>query len=355
MKNILKYRTLLLTLCVAGVAFFSSCSDWTDTESLNIKKPTLEDQNSELYAKYIADLNAYKKRDHKVVYVTFNNQKVATSRAHHITVVPDSVDIISLKNPDELSQTDITEMAKVRLKGTNVVYTISYDALEAQYKKEKEDFDKEHGNTPPAEGEAAPTFTDFPTYAAAYMDKNLALCKKYSYDGLTFSFPGREMLTMSDEEKAEYIANQKLVFGKVAEWKAANQNKFLIFEGWTHFLADFSLLPMSKYIILPTIFAKSKDALTQQTLLALKSGVPTNNILVSAQTFSTDPGDTKTGYFYNGNSAISESSVWVATDHPSFTKAGLVIHDVQNDYYNPKLIYKYTRSAISVMNPTFKN
>lgn len=360
MKNILKYRTLLLTLFIACVAFFSSCSDWTDTESLEINKPTLEDKNPELYAKYLADLNAYKQRDHKVVYATFKNQKVATSRAHHMTIVPDSVDIISLQTPDGLSQTDITEMGEVRLKGTKVVYTISYATLEAQYKKDKEAFDKEQSEATPTEGEEGgeeevPTFPDFLTYAATYMDANLAICGNYNYDGLTLSYPGREMLTMSDAEKAEYIANQQLVFSKVAEWKAANESKMLIFEGWTHFLADFSLLPLSKYIILPTIYAKSQDGLTQQTLLALKSGVPTNNILVSVQTFSTDPGDTKTGYFYNGNSAISEASVWVATDHSSFTKAGLVIQDIQNDYYNAKLIYKYTRDAISVMNPTFKN
>lgn len=359
MKNILKYKTAFLTLCVVCVALMSSCSDWTDTESLKLNKPSLEDENPELYAKYLANLNAYKQRDHKVVYVTFNNQKVATSRAHHMTIVPDSVDIIALQTPDELSKTDINEMKEVRKKGTKVVYTISFAALEAQYKKDKEAFDKEHEPVAPeaeeGEGEEVPTFPDFPTYATTYMEANLALCAKYNYDGLTLSYPGREMLTMSDAEKAEYIANQQLVFAMVAEWKAANANKMLVFEGWTHFLADYSLLPLSKYIILPTIYAKSIEGLTQQTLLALKNGVPTNNILVAVQTFSTDAGDTKTGYFYNGNSAISEASVWVATDHPSFTKAGLVIQDIQNDYFNPTLIYMYTRDAISVMNPTFKN
>ena len=57
MKNNLKYRLSAL-LFLASALTITSCSDWTDVESLQLNTPTFEEQNPQLYADYLKDLNA---------------------------------------------------------------------------------------------------------------------------------------------------------------------------------------------------------------------------------------------------------------------------------------------------------
>ena len=49
MKNNLKYRLSAL-LFLASALTMTSCSDWTDVESLQLNTPTFEEQNPQLYA-----------------------------------------------------------------------------------------------------------------------------------------------------------------------------------------------------------------------------------------------------------------------------------------------------------------
>ena len=65
MKNNLKYRLSAL-LFLASALTITSCSDWTDVESLQLNTPTFEEQNPQLYADYLKDLNRYKSEEHKL-------------------------------------------------------------------------------------------------------------------------------------------------------------------------------------------------------------------------------------------------------------------------------------------------
>ena len=56
MKNNLKYRLSAL-LFLASALTITSCSDWTDVESLQLNTPTFEEQNPQLNADYLKDLN----------------------------------------------------------------------------------------------------------------------------------------------------------------------------------------------------------------------------------------------------------------------------------------------------------
>lgn len=97
-KNIIK-----LLLAVAMLPAFVACDDWTETESLDIHRPTLEEQNPELHAQYMQALRDYKARDHKVVFAQIDNPSTAPSqRSEHIKTLPDSVDYIVLKNPADV-------------------------------------------------------------------------------------------------------------------------------------------------------------------------------------------------------------------------------------------------------------
>ena len=75
--------------------------------------------------------------------------------------------------------------------------------------------------------------------------------------------------------------------------------------------------------------------------------------IVSASTVSLDTTDKTTGY-YNALRALSEAAYWVTEPSAEFTKAGLAIENMQNDYYNATNTYQYVREAINIMNPAPK-
>ncbi|EJW97724.1 hypothetical protein EVA_14166 [gut metagenome] len=60
---------LVLGLAVSFALF--SCDDWTEVESLEIHSPSFEEQNPQLYADYLKDLDAYKASDHHISFVSF--------------------------------------------------------------------------------------------------------------------------------------------------------------------------------------------------------------------------------------------------------------------------------------------
>ena len=50
--------------------------------------------------------------------------------------------------------------------------------------------------------------------------------------------------------------------------------------------------------------------------------------------------------------AIEAWAGWVTLPSPGYTRAGLLIEDVQYDYYNPAKVWAKTREAIGIMNPS---
>ena len=69
-RNIKKF--LFPAVAVAALSL-AACSDWTETESLDINYPSLEEQNPELYKQYLQALRDYKAGEHK-----------ARQRGHHL-------------------------------------------------------------------------------------------------------------------------------------------------------------------------------------------------------------------------------------------------------------------------------
>ena len=97
--------------CLVAALSLASCDDWTDVESLDVISPTIENTNPELYAQYLAALRQYKQTEHKVTYAWFDNSvKNTYSRAHHVSDVPDSVDVISLMSPADIMDTEPAEI-----------------------------------------------------------------------------------------------------------------------------------------------------------------------------------------------------------------------------------------------------
>ncbi|MEG2770938.1 MAG: glycoside hydrolase family 18 [Alistipes sp.] len=374
MKNILKNKMILSAFCLALAVVFTACSDWTETESLDINKPTIEDQNPELYAQYLEALKVYKMSDHKIVYGVFNNNvPVAGSRAHHLTGLPDSVDMVCLMHRDTLPEWLVSEMQTVRAeKGTKTIYSISYTTIEALY-KEKVEAEKPveptgndgtgDGGTGEGEGgeDPQPEVDGFLAFCAEYMDYALALCDKYAYDGVSVFYNGRSLINMTPAETAAYHARQEAFFAKVLTWADAHADKMLLFEGKPRNVKDAAILKRCRYIVLRTIDAVSADELSFGVNSSLGGNIPADRYIVGVTAASvTDKSDDK-GYFTvldtDGKPmrAIVGAAYWVNTLHADYTKAGVMINNIQNDYYNINTVYKYTREAISIMNPSPKN
>lgn len=355
MKAILKKTIILPSLALLAAMAFTACSDWTQTESLEIKQPDIESENPELYARYLESLRTYKQSDHKLLYVSFDNSlKVPVSQAHHINIVPDSVDIISLMSPDNLTETELKDIAQTRTKGTKVIYTISYEQIEAMFVPMTPDPTPDPAPTA-EEPEPTPDPSEFDKFLASQFDKQIQLCNTYNYDGITLKYLGRSTQTMTDAQKAAYFASQAIVLDKMTAWAAAHSSKMLIFEGYPKHLKEYTLLERCSYLIIPTEDVKSIFAMNQRVLNSLGAGIPDDKIIVGTIPFSLDAEDVDTGYFVDGTSALYSTAYWVATDDTKYTKAGVAIYGVQTDYYNQTSVYPYTRRAIDILNPSAKN
>ncbi len=366
MKRII--AKLLLPLAAACVC--AACEEWTETERLDIRYPSLKEQNPELYARYLQALRAYKAREHKLAIVAIDNVATAPSQQNeHLTTLPDSIDWILLENPAELHPTLAAEFGQVRRKGTRVGYTIDYDRIEARWAELLEE--EESGAEPTDENneddeEPQPDpgvlleqrFLDF---CHEQVGEQLLVCDRYGYDGIALACTGRNMEGMAPEARAQYVARQEAFFGTVNAWLADRTDIELLFRGRPQYLADKSLLEGCACIILPATAAISQSELALTLAQASVEGVPADRLLVEVATVSPlDPTD-ETGYFLttddDGKSrlrAIKGAAQWVVAP-AAYPKAGIAVARAQNDYFNVALVYKNIREAISIMNPAPKN
>lgn len=347
MNKMIKDKIIII---VSGLLVaFASCSDWTETESVDLIEADIEKDNPELYARYLANLRAYRDTNHKITYAWFDNMKDAPkSRGEQISAIPDSIDIVNLTNPDDLSSWVVSDMESVREnKGMKFVFTISYPDIEKEYEQYLLQNTKEDES---ADG--------FLAYAADFVDKKLALVNKYNYDGISVLFYGMKTNHLTEEVKTAYLAREDAFMSKINTWVARKSDKLFIFEGNPQNLTDKSVLQEAEFIVIRTESLKYTSRLNYEVLLVIEDGVPTDRFLVAVNTKSLDPTDLKTGYYYNAEnelvSCIPLAAEWVDTYESKFKKAGLGILNVQNDYYNSGNSYMNIRNAISTMNPSPK-
>ena len=168
---------------------------------------------------------------------------------------------------------------------------------------------------------------------------------------MIIEYKGRNPIYMSNEEKTEAKKYQDSFFGAVSSWKNSNSGKILSFQGNPENLISQTILENCKHIILNTdnvVDDAQLSVVARKALLA--DNVPSDRFIVTVSTASLDASDKKTG-FYGEDRAITEAAYWVMEPTTDFTKSGLAIYNVQNDYYNANHTYKYVKEAINIMNP----
>lgn len=356
MKNIWKYGIPAMAM-MFSVYLFSSCEDWTDTESLTLRNPSFEEQNPQLYADYIKDLKKYKEGEHKLLFVSFENPVENPSKqAERLTAIPDSVDFVCLNNP-EISAEVQAEMIKVREKGTRTLYSIDYDSFEADWKE------KVKANPELTEEDAL-------SYLAECTDAMTAYCDKYGYDGIVIDYIGRSLVGMVEDVLNQYKGRQQNFFNKVLDWQNKHAGKTLVFYGNVQYLAPEAIGMLDKYdyIILRTAASSNEDELTLSAYMAVQYGmdvaagndnwvnpVPTDRFIVCARFPEKDDKDKVIGYWNTLNEkgektlSVPGSAQWTMKASPDYTRSGLFIMDIQKDYYNNT--YGSVREAIHIMNP----
>ncbi|MDO5663729.1 MAG: glycoside hydrolase family 18 [Bacteroidia bacterium] len=343
----MKHNLILLVL----MGFIlTACSDWNEVKSIELKQANIAEQNSELYAKYLEDLKAYKKSAHKQTYVWFNNsQKQPAGQSQHLTTLPDSVDVVSLMHPKSLADWELAEIETIRKdKGTKVIFTLDFDAIKLIFDarvKEMAEQNKDKKDAPKL---------DFIEFLVDTVESSLSLIRKYNYDGISMAYKGKSILHMTESEKRIHIMYENAFIGIAKDWQDRNKDKMICFEGYPQNLLNKSILNSCTHIIIPCVDIKNVSGLDYSMAMASVGGVPTDRFIIAVSTTSTDVKDTKTGYWINNIRSLWGTANWItASTTPSI--AGIGIYNVNNDYFNSlRISYLYTRNAINILNPSPK-
>ena len=365
-----KYKQLMkcLALAVLAVPAVSSCSDWTDTESLDYDYVLPSEQDPDAYNTYLGLLREYKQLPHKVMIAKFDNSsEMLAGQAYRISALPDSVDYVVLSTPDNLHPTLAQDMKDVRgQKGTRTLFALSYADVTAQLQaildQEEAEAQEPAGQ---AEGEdgvgeeqpETPAADRFLEVCAEYVNNRLALYDKYGYDGIVavYNDPAYPV-SLTEEEYAQLQARQEAFFGPIKAWTENHPEAVFLFDGYPQNVIDASVLESTDYVIVTMQDAVSSDELVWTAEMALTEGVPSDRIVFGVTIPDMNDEKASAGYFSqkdeDGNSqyAVVGAAYTVISPNGTFTKAGLCVDNVQDDYYNVDYIYPHLREAIHIMN-----
>ena len=336
---------IIVTLLFAASCAFVSCDDWTDVESISIKQPGIEEQNPELYTKYLENLRQYKAdTEHKKVYAWFDNsEKKSVSRAQHLVDLPDSLDVVSLLCPDNLSDWEIRKMSEIQMeKGTKVIYDISFDSIKVASNRKQGDVLS-----------VEPVSERFEDFLMDSLLNALKIVPKYNYDGICVSYTGRKSTHMTEEERDEYIMNESMFTGIIKDWHIRNSGKLVSFKGRPQNLYFKTFLKECGMIWVLGTQVTNKDMLTYEYSLATAEGVDDSPVGMVVTMPSLDTSDKITGYL---GSVLAADIVaeWAISLQGGRQVGGVGIYNISNDYFYADKNYKYTKKIISSLNPSVK-
>ena len=336
MKRKIEIAAALLLATTFGLP---SCEDWTDVDNLSVEYENVEQQNPELYSRYLASLREYRKTDHTLVYAWYDNSvKVPVSRAHYLRDVPDSIDVVGLIHPDSLTQSEIEQMNYLReQKGMKIVYTIDFDGMKTDYTNIVEPADPDR---------------DFRSYLTDTLSYTLSLLKKYPYDGICISYTGKSTVLMDDAEKKEYMENENCFIGILEDWCSRNEGVELTFFGQPDNLLDKTILDRCPTILLDGRTATATNELTTLMTRNWIADYAGRYGMVVAGTPLL--GTNKYAAFSDGTPAMDAVAARACTPQQGAGIRAVGVYDFSGDYFNADNTYKNMRNMISTLNPSIK-
>ena len=334
-------RTISNIFC--GVAFLlatlagTSCNDWTKNEKIAVEDPVFGEGDPELYARYLASLRAYKSGDHRRTVVWFDNSnKQPASRGGFFSDVPDSVDVVALTAGGRLTVEELEQVEMLREKGTKVIG--AFDCQAALARDEDAQIPEER--------------------LSAALAERIWEIEADGLDGLTLCYESTDPTFATEEELHAQRALDDVVAGALTEWRERHPEGLLLLEGTPQWLNDLSAVALCDYLVVRCLDAESVyDFGVRARRMCAVEGIPSDRFLwlVSA----VPPSATgATGYLADAAGvsvrAVGALAEWLLRPE-DIGKAGLGIMNVQYDYYNSAMIYRYTKEAIETLNPSPKN
>ncbi len=309
-NKLFRYSLLLITFVL-----LVACSEWNKPEPVNLDINNAKNQNPELWARYVQVLHTYKQRKHFIAYARFDNSIENTvNEGNYLRSLPDSLDIVTLSNPDRFSDYDREDIPLLQEKSIRVLYLVDY-AVQAD------------------------NLTDITTLGA-WLDKVIATANELRLDG--FAFTGIPLYEGTDAELAAHKEKARLLISKLSS--AVEQDKLLVLEGNPAFVDDADLDKLD-YVVLNTADLNNvTDIKLQVAGILANNKLPKDKLLLAA----------RVGGQIDNEASVKQDAVTLMTDRvASFGPlGGLGIYDVGKDYYSPVMNYEITRKAIQLMNPS---
>lgn len=293
--------------CVTVLIFsFQSCSKWNDVETVEHQFVYPWERDPATWKKYFNELTSYKEAEHNLVYVSFcNSNDKGEGELNYMRSLPDSVDIVSLMNADNLSEYDKEDVIWMHKVGTKVLYHVDYATRMDDLSDESK--------------------------LSAYLDKVIKTIEEYQLDGVSFSgipdYSGADPMV----QKASSIFISKFDI----------EGKLIVFEGDPKFVNESDRNKVD-YFVLNT---RSKDYEQEVKFMISEArdlGVKGNQLILSAN---------MNGEMIDSSleevKQIDEICSMVFSQGPT---AGIALYDIASDYYHTSGNYLELRSVIQKLN-----
>ena len=290
-------------LCLA----FTACSEWTEPEA--IVYPSPEHWTAEGWEEHAAAMRAYRETDHNIVYVRLHNSPGGiTSEKDFLRCLPDSVDIVSMTNADNLSRYDIEDIGLVHNLGMKVLYQIDYSS------RADTDFS----------GEGA---------LEAYLDRAIETVNRYGMDGWAIS----GTYVYGDDEAA---AAAELMISALDE--ARTEDQLIVLEGNPLFVGNERDRRKLDYVVLDTDTKKTISEVNMAATAAVRAGIRADRLLLAAEVG---------GVLMDVNQYEYEALSSVAETVLDNSYGGLGIYNLSDDYSTSDGNYALIRRMITRLNP----
>lgn len=328
-------KNIIYGIASASLLGLTSC-DWTEPEAVDLRYDTIQEAAPEAYARYLSELRAYRKNDHKKIYAWFDNKSSFVSQADHVSAVPDSIDVLVLTRPEAMSQATLDEIDTKRAEtGMQTAYVISYEAIRNAWELKKED-----------ESPANPV-EEWRVFLADSLKTAFSHFASGGFDRIICAYDGKDMSVYSQAEKDAYAADQKSFMESFAEWKKNNLDKGFDFCGIPANLTESGILADAGVIFLSeTLAATNTSEFTYIINRNSAGGAPAARFAIMSYLPSLAPNHESEGYW-----GTAYSSWKAATWAKNSEVAALGLYNLSDDYHNPSFIYPVARGAIQRLNP----
>ena len=244
------------------------------------------------------NLRAYKATKHAVVYARLDNApEVSTGEKDFLRALPDSIDIVTMRNADRLSEYDREDMKLVREDyGTKVLYYIDCTA-------------KDKLNTS--------------------ITSAVEAVRAGTFDGIA----------LGSEGSAVDVSALKPLLDALGQTPC-----LLVFEGTPSLLPE-AQRSLFNYFVLDISGASDEYDIETSVFYATGYGKAAPDRLLLAVT----PDGTLTDY--NGVTRNAISGAAYSALNMETPLGGIAIYNISADYYDTDIIYKQTRGGIQFLNP----